>query len=708
MHYSAVVVLFACAACARAASYTTYIGDAFPYQVSAIATDASGNTYITGSRDVVVSASGFPITDVFVSKLDLSGNLTLLATFSGKGSDQAKGIAVDASGNVYVVGMTSSADFPLRHPLQSAPASGATTGFLIKLAADGTVIYSTYLGGTTGPSALNGVAADSQGNAYVTGWTGAPDYPHTEGLPAGPVYTYFGTVPAISGAFFAKISPAGDEIVYAGVLSTSEHDCGSGSTCFLGQVYTAGTAIAVDPAGNAYIAGNAGGGGLPVTPGALLADGIGAFVAKVNAAGAGLVYLTYLGSANYLPGGVAPASAPGNLVFAIAADTEGNAYLSGSTSDPAFPATPDAFQPTFAGPAGNGFQVPASDAFVAKLNPAGSAVVWATFLGGTGADAASTISTDTAGNVWVSGTTQSADFPKASGWAGGSEFLVELSSTGSNLTYSALFPANVVAAGLAVDAGGTVHVAGGAGLISAFPEGSAPGQTAAPWMFGIANSAGGALGGRLAPGELFSIYGLHVGPADPLTAAFDAAGFLPTTLGGVRVTVNGIAAPLLYVSGTQINAVAPVDLTPGSFAGLQVMLNDAPLQDFQARIDPAAPQVFRNPDGSAAAINQDGTVNSAANPAPAGSYVSVWATGTGYFPGSDGQMATAANYYCILSGPCGIVDVTGNPIATSYIGAAPGMVNGVVQINFQVSAGAAYSFNVNGVNSDAFAVFVKP
>ena len=268
----------------------------------------------------------------------------------------------------------------------------------------------------------------------------------------------------------------------------------------------------------------------------------------------------------------------------------------------------------------------------------------------------------------------------------------------------------MVAAALTVDAGDAVHVGGATGLISAFSPGSAPGQTSGPWLFGMANAAGGSLAGRLAPGELISIYGLHLGPAAPVAATFDADGFLPTTLGGIQVTINGTPAPLLYVSDTQINAVAPVRLTAGSAVEFEIAQSGTPLPDFRVMVDVAAPAVFLNPDGSAAAINQDGTVNSPSNPAPLGSYVAIWATGTGYFPGSDGQLATGANEFCNLMGTCNVSSAfDGSQVNLYYIGAAPGMVNGVVQIDFQVtSAPNGYYLSVDGVSSGIFAISVAP
>ncbi len=704
MKKAVVLSLLVWAVSSRAATYTTYVGDAYPYQTSSIATDTNGNTYIAGSRVIGPVTPGFysvPQTvDILVSKIDAAGNVTSLATFSGKGSDRALGIAVDPAGNIYLAGETTSGDFPLRHPLQSvpytvAPGNYGTTGFLMKLSPDGAVIYSTYLGGTLGYSSLNAVAVDAAGNAYVTGDTAAQDYQHSAGLPAGQVSTT--PVEQITAAFFAKVSADGSRVLYAGAISANPI-CEAGfATCQGGTDYTAGNAIAVDAAGDAYIAGNTNG-SLAGTAGALESSGSGAFVAKVNAAGSGLDYLTPLAN------GQAPfksSAAYADVASAIAVDSSGNVYIAGLTKDPGFPVTAGAFQKIQSG---------SGDAFIAKLNSTGSAMVWATYLGGSGNDKAQTIALDDSGNVWVSGITASADFPTtASAAPGGGEFLAELDASGSALLYSAAFPADTVGQALALDPSGTLHVAGGNGLASAFPATAPPGIGSAPWMFGVGNAAGGALSGRLAPAELISIYGLHLGPSAPSWGTFDASGYLPVTLAGSQVKINGIAAPLLYVSATQINAVAPVESTPGSSVELQITQAGSAIAALRLMVDAAVPQVFRTANGGAAAINQDGSFNSQANPAPAGTYVSIWATGTGYAPSADGQLIAGPDQFCDLQSIyCSVFQSDGTPVTVSYSGSAPDLVTGAIQINFQVGPSPNYYIAVDGAASDGFFLYTSP
>ncbi len=692
-----ICVLCSFAALAFAADYTTYIGGANVYHAAAIATAPNGDTYITGSRDIAP-----PLTDVFVSKVDSSGNITLVTTISGKAVDEAHAIALDSIGNIYIAGSTTSPNFPTLRPLQSTAASG-TTGFIVKLSPSGGVIYATYFGGTMGVSSVNGIAVDSANNIYVTGNTTSTDFPHTAGLPASQVSN--ASTSTIAGAFFAKISSAGDRILYSGVLASNQHACGAGSTCFLSAIFTTGVAIAVDGTGSAYVAGNTFGTGLPTTGAALRASGIGAFVAKVNALGTAMTYVTLLGSANNLPGGAFSNSAPGNLVAAIAADDSGNAYISGSTTDSNFPVTAGAFQGRLAGIApGGGFPPPSSDAFVAKLNPAGSAMVWATFLGGSSADAARTIAVDSRTNVWVSGTTSSNDFPAASGFPNGGDFLVEVASNGALLPFATRLPAQTAAAGLDVDSGGVVHMAGSSGLVSTLT----PGETIAPRIFGIANAGGGVLAGRVVPGEVIAIYGQTIGPANATPAGVSPSGSLPTSLAGVKATINGVALPLLYVSSSQINAVAPVGLTSPGTTTLQLTNGPVSGLNLPLVIDATAPQVFKNVDSSAASINQDGTVNSLTAPAKPGDYVTIWATGVSGVPGPDGQVAAAAQQFC----SCRIFSTTGTEALVTYAGTAPALVNGVVQINFQVPSGArgpaTFYLANGGPNSDPFLIYVTP
>jgi uncharacterized protein (TIGR03437 family) len=670
-----------------AAEFTTYIGDVNSYQVARVAADSAGNTYLAGSR---IAGT---LSEAVVMKLDPAGNIVQFTILSGKGNDAANSLAVDSAGNIYVAGSTSSPDFPLHDAFQSTPGPG----FLAKLSADGSqLLYSTYF-----PAAINALAVDSAGNVYVTGTTYTTSFPVTPGLPAGSVS--FSPVAMTSGAFLTKISADGSHIVYSTLLAGYTVNCGAGSSCFTGGRYTTGVSVAVDAAGEAYMAGNTNTIDLPTTAGAFLTNGTGAFVAKVNAAGSALAYLTYISATNFI---ISPNANPANIAAAIAVDAAGNAYLAGATFDPNFPATAGAYQTTFGGPYQPGvtYPLPPTDVFAAKLNPSGAALVWATYIGGTGADAAKSVALDASGNVWLTGTTASPQFPNAQGWSNSGDFLTGINSNGSALVYSARYPSDAVSQSVAADPTGLLHVAGPTGIVGTI----APSGTPLMRIFGIANAAYGPVLGRIVPGELISIYGPHIGPATPVTATANAAGFLPTSLAGVQVLFNGVAVPLLYVSDSQINAVAPQAAEPDSSMTVQIVSNSVTSPGFPATVVTADPQVFQNAVGTAAAINQDDTVNSASNPAKAGSIVSIWATGTGaiYPRPLDGQISTTAQDYDCCQ-------ITLGPVV--YAGAAPGMAAGVVQVNFQIPApdigtAGTYEFTLiaGGQFSNPVGIYVTP
>ncbi len=640
------VILISTAYCA---DFTTYIGGANqnPYQstVGALATDAQGDTYVTGSG-------------AFVTKLDPAGGIVFTTTF-GQDYSYSYGysIAVDPLGNIWVGGQTVAANFPLMNALQSSVVSSGS-GFVVKMAPDGTVLYSSYFGGTLGASAVNGIATDQSGNVYLTGFTEASDFPTTLGLPASPVNGGFPT--PVYGLFAAKLNSTGQKILYSTVIAGTA--C---SSCFAETSKTVGYGIAVDGSGNALVAGATNGGLSAITGGA---SGPGAFVLKINAAGNGLVYFTYLGSTENPPDSVSNSISFG--ARPIATDASGNAYLIGYTISPHFPASPGAYQTTY-----DAFNAP--EAFAMKLETSGT-TAWATLLGGqsplnmavTGA-----ISLDSSGNIWLTGT-NGATSPQ------GADFVAELNTGGSSLQYLAQFPVAEAGQDIAVDSNGVVHFGGTIGLISTVT----PTQPLTPRLLSIVNAATVQLSGLIAPGELISLFGTGLGPATPV-AASPLNGFFPTSLGGVQVLVDDIPIPLLYVSASQINAEipSPINGLKNGLADVRVLNNSSMLPDFRMLATTSVLGAFYSGGGYLAVTNQNGTVNSVLNPASPGSYVSLWATGL-VSPGVviDGAVATVANNYC---SSCQVNFATYNFNVTGtvqYAGPSPGLIDGLMQINVMI------------------------
>ena len=392
--------------------YSTFLGGSHIEFGLGIAVDAAGNAYVTGSTQSADFPTLNPIqacgrgADVFVTKLDAAASALVYSTCLG-GSDQdwPGGIALDAAGNAYVTGATSSGDFPTVNPVQMAtpvPESNCwldkdgvqhcrrlPDAFVSKLNGAGSaLVYSTYLGGS-GTDVGSSVAVDSEGNAYVTGLTASPDFPTVNAIQAS------GAGSGQFDAFVTKLNAAGSALVYSTYLGGSGNEWQS--------------AIAVDSAGNAYVTGQTQSHDFPTANALQATFGGGdsdAFVTKVNAAGSELVYSTYLGGSDF-DGGVG-----------IAVDPAGNAYVTGLTGSADFP-TADALQANFLGAPDDCFTRSdtsvqcgtLSDAFVTKLNATGSALVYSTYLGGGGYDSGRGIAVDNAGNAYVVGETSSKDFP---------------------------------------------------------------------------------------------------------------------------------------------------------------------------------------------------------------------------------------------------------------------------------------------------------
>jgi uncharacterized protein (TIGR03437 family) len=455
--------------------------------------------------------------------------------------------------------------------------------------------------------------------------------------------------------------------------------------------------VAVDAAGNAYLAGTTDVTDLPVTTGAMQPNGIGAFVAKVNAKGTGLVYLTYLGAGMQV---VQPVLAVATGATALAVDSAGDAYVAGWTWDPHLPVTTGAYQTTFHGwsEIDNFAPLPPNDAYALKLNASGTGVMWCSYLGGTGADQATAAAVDANGNFWVAGTTRSTEFPNAHGWSTGNDFIVEFNTAGTALPYSGRYPTGTASQTLAIDGTGLLHLATPTGVVSAVAASAHP--AVRPWV--VANAASNAAGGQIVAGEVISIYGPHIGPFPAVTAA-PVNGFMPTTLGGTQVLIGGIPAPLLYASDAQINAVVPFEVAGQVKVAIQVVAPGTTAGPvFTAAVIAADPAVFPG-----AVLNQDGSVNSAAHPASPGSTVAMWATGVHLsLPAPNGQIAQAAqNFLCCTA------YALGHPLSVPYAGAAPGLVAGVVQINVQLPPGIANEAVltiVSGGAAGAATVFVTP
>jgi len=434
-------------------AYSTYLGGTGNERGIEIAVDGNGNAYVTGgtySADFPTSA-GVPdqsyngSSDAFVTKLNASGSDILYSTYvGGSAAESGLGIAVDASGNAYVTGGSGSANFPTTAGAFDTSHNGNEDVWILKLNATGsTLVYSTFLGGSSAAGDFGAsIAVDRSGNAYVTGGTGAMGFPIT----AGSFDTSYNG--DLLDAFVAKLNATGSGLVYSTFLGGGSHDVGTG--------------IDVGAAGAAYVTGNSSSSNYPTTAGSFDPSYNGkldAFVTKLGPAGAALNYSTFLGKAAddfgkgvavdrngraYVAGWTASPQFPITLgafdtshnggrdgfvsklevggsslaystflggsgadeALGIDIDSAGSAYVAGSTNSSNFPTTAGAFDETHNGDL---------DAFFTKLGPAGAALTYSTFLGGSGVDFARGIAVGAGGNAYLPGRTASSNFPTPAG-----------------------------------------------------------------------------------------------------------------------------------------------------------------------------------------------------------------------------------------------------------------------------------------------------
>ena len=348
----------------------------------------------------------------------------------GGSSDSGQAIAVDSAGSAYVTGPTYSSDFPTTTgAFEESDPPDSSDAFVSKLSPDGSeLVYSSYLGGN-GDDSGQAIAVDSAGSAYVTGEANSNDFPTTPGAFEEDDQTG-------SDAFASKLSPDGSELVYSSYLGGGGSDTGQ--------------AIAVDSAGSAYVTGQANSSDFPTTAGAFQQSDQpagDAFASKLSPEGSELVYSSYLGGNG------------NDLGQAIAVDSAGSAYVTGQANSSDFPTTAGAFQES---------DRPDIDAFASKFAPDGSELAYSSYLGGNDKESGRAIAVDSAGSAYVTGPTDSSDFPTTGGAFQESDrpdtdaFASKLSTGGSKLAYSSYLGGGGSDSGraIAVDSAGSAYVTG--------------------------------------------------------------------------------------------------------------------------------------------------------------------------------------------------------------------------------------------------------
>ena len=365
--------------------------------------EIDANYELTGQNEVSFQVGAYDVK----KSLIIDPVLRYSTYLGGSGDEIATGIAVDFRGNAYVTGFTRSPDFPTTDPLQPSLQGGEGDAFVVKLnRAGNALIYSTYLGGSDFDTA-DEIAVDQRGHIYITGRTNSTDFPT-----ANPLQPHL--LGGLGDAFVVKLNSTGDRLIYSSYLGGSGGDAGSTIAVDLkGNAYVSGQTDSIDfPTVNAFQPEFGGGGEGRAFSGDC-------YVAKLNPAGNQLIYSTYLGGSGE------------DLGCKIAIDRRSNVYIAGETDSNDFP-TFKAFQPEIKG---------SEDTFVTKLNQAGNALVYSTYLGGSNSESSNGIAVDIEGNAYVTGGTESNDFPtekalQPSLRGRADAFIAKLDQQGRKLIYS--------------------------------------------------------------------------------------------------------------------------------------------------------------------------------------------------------------------------------------------------------------------------------
>lgn len=624
-------------------TYSTYLRDSFTPK--AIATDSSGNIYLAGNAIVDPATSQ---STVLVVKLNPQASQYLYVRYlGGSVKDSANAIAVDAAGNAYVAGSTASPDFPVTSGGNpgTSPGPSSQRSFVAKLDPSGGLAFSVLLGGSAS-SVAQAVAVNPAGRIVVTGIVSdltGPAFPSTAGA-----YSIANTA---NHPYLLELDPTGTKTVFSAT--------GIG-----------GSALALDPAGNIYVAGSTLLFDYPTTPGAYQStfpvfriciapctgtfQGFNQYVTKVDPTGSTLIYSTAV-------------SGNGNTTNAgLAVDAVGNVYLTGYAG-PVYPytVTPPAIP---IGPVNSifFFELP----FLSKLDPAGKTLLFSVPVGGAG------VQVDSHGAVYVSGGVGSGpngvlggignNLPALAGVPAqclpnnlgirSSAYVSQVDAASGNQLGSQFIGGSTLVTSAVALFGSTVWIAGAATLpdfpltpnavtlpslgptplagafLGAvdFSQPQPPAGT--PRIFCTVDSADLAPVGAAARYQLLTILGTALGPAVGVSSSDNST----ATLAGVSVNVGSLSAPLLYVSSTQINFAVPLVDPSQTFATVQLTVSGASAAPRQLPVSFSAnPSLFLNGAQTQVsslgfvvlALNADGSLNSSTNPAKLGSAVSVFVNG---------------------------------------------------------------------------------
>jgi uncharacterized protein (TIGR03437 family) len=682
---------------------------------SGIALDGSGNIYIAGLapspdfplvKPLAVSASqglfGSCVPS-FLAKLTPDGKTILYSTLLTGCSSSAPSMAVDTSGNVYVVGEVEGGD-PLVQVGGGTTTPSTNSAFVAKLDTNGTLKASVAFGGSA-RSAATSITLGPDDELYVTGTTSSSDFPVTAGVLGS-------TLSSAQDVFLMKLAPgliAGNQLPSNAVLYST----------YLGPASS--PVIASDAAGNAYVAASTTSTAWTATPGVFQSqcwdasrEGCADLIAlKVNSAGSQFIYTTYLGGSET------------ETIGGLAVDSSGNAYIAGTTTSFDFPTTTGAYDAGFFSQTG----------FVVKLSPDANHLIYGTLLG-EGPTTGTAIAIDSGGNAWVGGWTEDASLlsssqiqngiqqtlynavcpdyldpssptPDGEAYCPQAGYLAEVSPSGNALVWATYlgsgnaelngmteFPyLQPVLNSIVLDPAGNLLVAGNQLAVTnagAFPSKNNSASVVKISLSGISLSnvsvanAAGFQPGLPAPGGLAALFVAGIPP----TGTVVAPGLpLPTELAGVMVLVDGVAAPILAVANasnpgsTQVNFQVPFEVNNG---GPQSHIVEVEYAGLSAFIVPqqTGPGIFTGPNGGVIQHASDYSLVTLQNPVKSGEILIIYASGLGAVssPIASGVGATGADP--IGSDACN--QVTTNAGTVLYAGLTPGFP-GLYQVNVQVS-----------------------